>query len=130
MNSTFLRYALVGLLTNAGGYAIYLFITWLGVTPKMAMSLLYFVGVIMGFFWHRQWAFSHQGNALASLLRYGLSHILGYGLNFIILMLFVDALDYQHQLVQGVAILAVAVFLFLLFRFFVFSRDNSIGETI
>lgn len=94
------------------------------------MSLLYSVGVFSGFFWHRQWAFGHQGNALASLLRYGLAQTFGYVLNLFMLMLFVDEFNFSHQLVQGVAILIVAVFLFLLLRFFVFPRENFIDKKI
>lgn len=128
MSSSFPRYALVGLLSNAGGYAIYLFITWLGVSPKAAMSLLYSVGVFAGFLGNRQWAFCHQGNVLASLLRYGMAHTFGYAINFFILVLFVDAFDYPHQLVQGIAILIVAVLMFFLLRFFVFPREISMDK--
>lgn len=123
-----LRYALVGLFSNATGYAIYLLITWLGVGPKTAMSFLYVAGASLGFLGNRQWAFAHEGQILTSLLRYGLAHIMGYGLNLFILASFVDRFGYPHQLVQGAAIFVVAGFLFLTFRFFVFSMDNIMDK--
>jgi putative flippase GtrA len=125
MCNSFFRYALVGLLSNAGGYAIYLIVTWLGVSPKTAMSCLYFVGASLGFLGNRHWVFSHRGKVLTSLFRYGLAHLLGYGLNFFMLMLFVDQFGYPHQLVQAAAIFLVAGVLFLTFRFFVFSHTSA-----
>jgi putative flippase GtrA len=124
MSKSLFRYALVGLISNASGYAIYLLVTWLGVSPKTAMSCLYFIGASLGFLGNRQWAFSHRGRVLTSLLRYGLAHLLGYGLNFLILMLFVDQFGYPHQLVQAAAIFPVAGVLFLTFRFFVFPHTS------
>lgn len=122
ISKVFSRYALVGLLSNAFGYGIYLIVTWLGASPKAAMSLLYFAGAALGFFGNRLWAFAHHGKAWPSLLRYGISHSLGYGLNFALLHIFVDKMNYPHQLVQAVAIAVVAVFLFVSFRFFVFPK--------
>ena len=35
------RYALVGIVSNLAGYLVYLLVTYLGVTPKITMTLLY-----------------------------------------------------------------------------------------
>ncbi|MDW3681738.1 GtrA family protein [Cupriavidus sp. CV2] len=125
LSSTFFRYVLVGLLSNAAGYGIYLLVTWLGVRPMLAMSLLYSIGATLGFVGNRQWAFSHDGKALHSLVRYWATHLIGYGLNFSMLYFFADRLGYSHQLVQAVAVFAVAGFLFLMFNFFVFPRTRE-----
>ncbi len=116
-----LRYALVGLAVNAGGYAIYLLATWLGAGPKSTMSVLYVAGAAAGYFGHRRWAFAHRGGILASALKYVLAHVLGYGLNFFMLAFFVDRMGYPHQLIQAAAILVVALFLFVAFRYFAFA---------
>lgn len=78
----FLRYALVGLLINVGGYLFYLLITWLGAGPKITLHYLHFL--------------------LISYIN-------------------------SHQLVQAVAILVVAVCLFVMFRFYVFPRRYRHG---
>lgn len=122
---TLVRYALVGVFSNACGYCLYLGVTWLGVPPLVAMSLLYFVGATIGFLSNRKWAFSHRGKVMPSLVRYGITHALGYGLNFLLLHVFVNRLGYPHQLVQGIAILVVAGFLFIMFRFFVFPEGKT-----
>jgi putative flippase GtrA len=115
-----LRYAVVGVLSNLSGYLVYLTITWQGVEPKTAMTGLYIVGAMVSFMGNRRWTFSHEGNAAASLVRFGIAHVLGYLLNLTLLVIFVDRLGYPHQWVQAAAIFIVAFFLFVAFRLFVF----------
>jgi putative flippase GtrA len=117
-----LRYGLVGLAVNVAGYAVYLLATWLGAGPKSTMSVLYVAGAVAGYFGHRRFAFDHRGAMLPSFLRYAIVHVLGYGLNFLMLAWLADRLGYPHQLVQALAILVVTTFLFLAFRYFAFAH--------
>lgn len=119
------RYGLVGAASNAILYGIYLLITYFGVEPKRAMTILYIVGALMGFFGHRKWTFTHQGAMLGSGARYFIAHCLGYLLNFLLLLIFVDKLGYPHQWVQASAIFVVAGFLFVVFRYFVFPKSQN-----
>ena len=119
------RYGLVGLSTNLALYAFYLLITYLGTEPKMAMTIAYIVGAILGFVGHRTWTFMHKGALLGSSIRYIVAQVSGYLINFVILLAFVDKLGYPHQWVQAVAIFVVAGFLFVAFRHFVFPADRS-----
>lgn len=127
MPRQFFRYGVVGILSNLCGYLIYLLLTWFGIDPKMAMSFLYGVGATVGFFGNRRWSFQYQGAVLPNFMRYAGAHVLGYGLNFLMLSFFVDKLLYPHQLVQAIAIFVVAGFLFIMFKYFVFpaSENNS-----
>lgn len=115
-----IRYGLVGVANNATLYLLYLLITYLGVEPKTTMTLLYIIGASIGFIGHRKWTFAHRGDYSSAALRYILAHLLGYLLNFLILFAFVDRLGYAHQWVQGMAIIIVAGFLFIVFKYFVF----------
>ena len=119
----FFRYALVGVFSNVTGYILYLLVTWLGVSPKIAMTALYSIGAIIGFIGNRQWTFSHQGGLFSCFTRYWFVHAVGYVMNLLILIIFVDHYDYNHQWVQAVAIIVVACFLFMMFKFFVFSNN-------
>ncbi|PKH15760.1 hypothetical protein BI292_19780 [Pseudomonas sp. 43NM1] len=116
------RYGVIGVLTNSIGYAIYLLITYAGGTPKITMSILYAIGATIGFISNRKWTFSHEGNLLSAGARYVFAHTLGYCLNLSILIILVDHLGYPHQWVQVFSIFAVAGFLFLMFKFFVFPK--------
>ena len=119
------RYGLVGIISNSLGYLLFLLITYWGVEPKIAMTLLYAVGATIGFFGNRQWAFAHSGTLLESSVRYVIAHMFGYLINFLILLMFVDRLGYSHQWVQAGAIFVVAGFLFVTFKYFVFPKAVS-----
>ena len=87
--SQLLRYALVGIAVNLAGYLVYLLITWLGVSPKITVSLLYPLGALAGYWGNRQLTFRHRGSLLSSGSRYVMAHCVGYLMNLAILFVFV-----------------------------------------
>ncbi len=119
------RYVLVGLASNAAGYMVYLLVTYFGVAPKLAMSILYGFAATIGYVGNRNITFAHKGGLVGTGLRYAMSHFLGYLINLGILVYFVDHLGYAHQLVQAIAIFVVAGFLFVAFKLFVFPDRNA-----
>ncbi|MDX8386202.1 MAG: GtrA family protein [Gallionella sp.] len=121
-----IRYGLVGIASNVFIYLGYLLITYLGVEAKLAMTLLYLIGVLIGFIGNRKWTFSYSGNSFSAAKRYALAHLLGYTVNLLILYIFVDHYGFAHQWVQAVAIFIVAGLLFLIFKFFVFSKKYGV----
>ena len=122
--SQLFRYGLVGVVSNAIAYAAYLLITSLGAPPKASMTIVYAVAATVSFLGNRTLTFAHQGSVLGAGFRYIIAHSFGYCINLFILIVMVDRLGYSHQLVQAFAILVVAAFLFLSFKFFVFTNDN------
>lgn len=122
------RYGLIGVTTNALGYAVYLLATHLGATPKLTMSVLYVLGTIVSFFCNRRLTFAHEGSRARAGIRFVVAHVFGYLLNLAILVVMVDRLGFAHQWVQAGAILVVAGFLFLAFKFFVFAHAERAGE--
>lgn len=119
------RYGVAGVAINLILYLAYLLITYWGVEPKKTMTMLYLAGVLTGFAGHRNWTFAHRGALLGSGARYFIAHSLGYLINFFILLIFVDKLGYPHRWVQAIAIIIVAGFLFLAFRYFVFPKNGN-----
>lgn len=117
-----IHYGLVGIAINLIGYSIYLVITYLGGEPKITMSLLYVIGATASFLGNRKLTFAHKGSLLGSGVRYVIAHFFGYLINLAILIVMVDQFGYPHQWVQAAAIFVVAAFLFLAFKFFVFSN--------
>jgi putative flippase GtrA len=115
-------YALIGIISNIAGYLLYLLITHLGVTPKITMTVLYGVGATIGFWGNRKLTFNHQGSLLGSGFRYIIAHSVGYSINFLMLTFMVDSMGYSHQWVQALAILVVALFIFISFKLYVFSQ--------
>lgn len=120
-----IRYGVVGVLNNLLGYFIYLVVTYFWLDPKVAISLLYPIGVATTYFGHSKYSFAGHTRNLYSVLRYLLAHVVGYGVNFLMLLVLVDRLKFPHQAVQGAAIFVVAGVLFVLFRYFVFPSQPA-----
>lgn len=124
-----LRYGLVGIASNAFCYGIYLVLAALGCHPMLAMSLVYAAGVTQTFFLNRRWTFRWHGANRAVFLRYCAAYGLGYTLNLIVLYVLVQRLGYPHQIIQAGTMIALALMLFLLQKFWVF-RVSSINSAL
>lgn len=115
-----LRFGLVGLATNAVGFAIYLGLTQLGVPPMLAMSVVYGAGVLQGFWANRRWTFRFQGAGWPALARYCAAYAIGYLINLGSLYVLVERLGHPHAFVQAAMVFVVAALLFVLQRYWVF----------
>lgn len=120
-----IRYGVVGVLSNAVGFMLYLAITAAGMPPLAAMSLLYAVGVMQTFIFNKRWSFRHEGRSRATFIRYCATYAIGYVVNLITMHVLVNQFGLPHQLVQGALIFAVAGLLFLLQKFWVFRNEHS-----
>lgn len=120
----FARFAVVGVVSNAALFLLYLVITQLGVGHKLAASLVYAIGVIQTFVFNRSWSFRDRGAAAPALGRYVGVYAAGYLLNMIVLVVMVDRAGHPHQWVQGTMIVVLAVLLFAAQKLWVF-RDKG-----
>lgn len=120
-----LTYATIGVVTNLIGYTLYLLLTFIGSSPKLTMTFLYGIGATINFYANKRLTFSHKGGTLGAGFRYVIAYFAGYFLNFFILIVMVDKLHYPHQIVQGAAILIVAIFLFLSCKYYVFYETSA-----
>ena len=119
------RYAVIGVATNALAYLCYLALTSFGLWPEGAMTIVYVSCALLGFLANRRLTFSHQGNVASSGARYVMAQGLGYAINVGLLFIFVDRLGYPHAWIQAMAIFVVAPVLFLAMKFFVFPRSRQ-----
>lgn len=120
-----IRFGVIGLVSNGVLYLVYLFLTAAGVGPKLAMSLLFLMGVIQTFFFNKNWAFRHAGSARESLVRYFLAYLSAYCLNLLMLSILVDQLHWPHQLIQAIAIVVIALYLFATQKLWVFQPEKT-----
>ena len=130
MNATLsqmIRYGIVGTTSNALLFVLYLAITAAGMEHKLAMSLLYVLGVAQTFIFNKRWSFDHDGSNRGAFVRYVISYGVGYLLNLTALYLFVDRLGWPHQAVQGIMILVLAALLFMMQKFWVFRTSLTSG---
>ena len=121
----FIRYATVGFVSNGMGFLLYLALTAVGVGPRIAMTLLYGVGVLQTFIFNKRWSFGHSGSGRIAFTRYVVIYSLGYVLNWVAMTVFVVWLGLPHQIVLGTLIVLFAVVLFLLQKYWVFSQPKA-----
>ncbi len=114
------RFAAVGLLSNATLYLVYLGLTAMGLGHKLSMTLLFALGTLQTFLLNKTWTFRHGGRLPQSLARYLTAYAGCYVLNLALLFVLVDRHGLPHAVVQGFAILGIAVLLFLIQKFWVF----------
>lgn len=120
LREQFFRYAIVGIVSNIIIYLLYLLITWIGIGHKIAMTSLYIISVLQSFIFNKSWSFHYQGTLTPALFRYVAAYSLGYIINLLALLIFVDQVGLPHQWVQGVMIMVVAAMLFLAQIYWVF----------
>lgn len=120
LQGQFARYVVVGLASNLLCYLIYLTLNELGMDPKLAMTILYAVGVVQTFFFNKRWTFRQDGAVPAAFYRYCTVYGLGYLLNLGVLYVSVDLYGYPHEIVQAVMIVVIAILLFLSQKYWVF----------
>jgi putative flippase GtrA len=122
-DKSFFRFLIVGGCNTAVGLAlIFLLRQFL---PDTWANLLGFVLYTpLTYFTHKKMTFAHAGPNGMAFVRYVLAVIVGYGVNYGVLVLAL-ALAVNPYLAQTLAVGSCAVVSFLLFRFCVFRPRNS-----
>ena len=125
LTSQAVRFFIVGVFTNVSLYIVYLLITWLGLDHKLAMTLVYISGVLMGFTLNRNWSFRHRGHTSHGFIRYSVMYAVGYLVNLTVLYLLVDIAGYPHQIIQLLIAMLLAIMFFVLLRLWVFNDKHK-----
>lgn len=120
------RFGVIGVASNILLYCFYLLLTSFSVGHKVAMTLIFVLGVIQTFSFNKRWTFGHQGFFHVSFMKYVGIYTAAYLFNLIALIVLVDMFELPHEVVQAVMILCIGVILFLLQKFWVF-RSASTG---
>jgi putative flippase GtrA len=81
--------------------------------------------MIINFFGSRSYIFMHEGSLRGASVRYVAVAAIGYLINIGLFILLIDNLGYPHKWVQIAAILIVAGYLFLSFKYFVFKNVKT-----
>ena len=84
------------------------------------VTIHYGVGVLLGFLGNRRFTFTDTQKWWYSLLMYCIVSFGGYGINYALIIVFVDNWHIHHAYVEFVAIGIVSVYMFIMNRFFVF----------
>jgi putative flippase GtrA len=117
----FAKYLAVGGLSNGLAYGLYIAITLAGLSPIVGMSIVYLVASSISFAANRGWTFQSDASFSRTAIKYIAIQMLGYGTNLGLLCLLYYSLGIPHQAAQFIGVVVVAVELFLLSRYYVFS---------
>ena len=121
-----ISFSLVGISSNLVGYGVYLALAETSLGPKLAVAILYPIGVIVSYIGNRHFTFRHdKGQAFSKGVRYLAVQVFGYLLNLLLIIWLVETLGFPHEIVQIIAILLVALMSFVMLRVFVFVRSSS-----
>ena len=117
----FILYAKNGVIVNIIGYFFYIIMTAVGFDPITTISVTYPFGIMLSFFFHNRYTFNKiHKNKLLSILKYFFVYLVGYLINFILLVIFHKKLLFPHETVQIFSIVVISLVLFTLNRKFVF----------
>lgn len=117
------NFSLVGIAQNFIGYLIYIVLTYIGIAPVLAISILYPLGATFSFIGNKKYTFINTNSESNALGRFVIAHLLGLMLNIILLKVLVETFGFPHQLVQLIAMLLIATFLFIAMKYFIFSTN-------
>lgn len=127
-----IRYAFFGVTLNITGYLAYLLFTYYLISPIIAMSFLYPLSVLLGYFTHRRYTFRKKTKGLHGvvLIRYVLVYFGGYLINLALLYFMNGILGHSHEFVQLFSIVVVAGFLFVAMKLYVFNIKQKAIHTV
>lgn len=120
-----LRYIAVGASVNGAGYLSYLALTWAGMSPRLAVTVLLPVSLWAAFQLHNRVTFPGIGRVRTTGIRFLAVMLTGYALNLALLTILVDGAGVPHQFAQLVSIGLIALLMFPLMRRVVFVNPTS-----
>lgn len=115
------RYAGSGALNTAVGFAVIFLLMWLGVSPLIANTGGYLVGLVLGFFVSRKFVFRSEGHFTTEGIRYLAAFLFCFALNLIVLEFALGWLHWNANLAQLIAAASYTASMYLLARWLVFT---------
>jgi putative flippase GtrA len=123
--SQIIKYVIIGIVNNSMSYSTYLVVTYLGVSPSLALTVLYGVVAVFGFYGNRKLTFHHTGRLSISGIRYIITYSLTFVMMQLALVVFYQWLGFPHQIVTIAASCAITPVMFVALKYFVFPEQNS-----
>jgi putative flippase GtrA len=128
-------FLIVGLLTVAIDFSIYLGLIYLGLeNVNIAKGIGFIGGTIFAYFANRFWTFKEQNARNGCIIRFAIVYMLGFGTNIIVNYIGIFALDYSSDLMHYPPKIYISFLLatgvsatlnFLGMKFFVFTDQKT-----
>ena len=117
-----LRFLVVGGVNTLFGYCLFAFLIWIRLLPEIALALSTVIGVMFNFVSYGKLVYNHLNRN--SVPRYVALYVIYYGINALLLRLFLDTLHLSVYLTQMMLIPFMALGMFFALPYFVFRRRD------
>lgn len=121
------RFSIVGVIANALGLAAFIVLNWMGLSAASAILLVYPVGALVTYCGNKRLTFGHTGEWIASGQRFILMQFGGLLINISMHWVFGDKCGFPAVYIQVAAVFVVAIYGYLVMRFYVFPPEESGG---
>ena len=120
-----LTFIIIGVSWNAlfyGGFV--LLVNGFDAPPKATMTVLYVIGVVLSFYLNRRMTFRSEGALGKEFIKFSLLYLVGYGINYVGLVLLIDQMHVAAWISQGLMAVLLAVFFFVSQKLLVFKTPQ------
>ena len=126
-------YGVFGLLTTAVNYLSYLLFTRIFMMPVMVSTLTSTVlSIVFAYITNRKWVFNSQVKGAKNIsIEFGnffVARLFGMGLEFLIMFIFVNMLEYNDLVVKLLANIFVIILNYFISKLLVFRKRKNIDE--
>lgn len=119
------RFTLVGGAASASYFGLgLLFVNLIGMPVLVGNALAYALSFIVSYLGQSMWTFRASGSHMVMLLRFGITQLMGLGINFLIVGACVN-MGIFYPAAMAIAICVVPVFVYLICKYWVF-RNNPL----
>lgn len=119
------RFVIVGLKSNAIYYMLYVLLSLAGVGSKTAVVIVFVFGMVYAFWFNKAFVFRSRDALNWQFARYMSVYIFALALNLVLLELATTSLGFSHFVVQAVLGVVIAIPIFFLLKYFVFSSERA-----
>lgn len=120
INSEKLRYIFSGLLVNGLSFIFYLIFIQLGFMPKEALTILYWLTVLVNFFINKKFVFNNKNNIYSTFIKYFSVYIMGYFISLLFMTIAMDFFMYDHISSMIAASVIMPIYFYLMQKYLVF----------
>ena len=104
------RYALIGILSNAFCYLVFLSLLWARISPVLANAGCYVLGLTLSYVANRSWTFQSTNRHRSDMLRFGGAYGVGFLMSVLSMAMLVRFMAAPLAQVCTIGITAVVIF--------------------
>ena len=118
-----IKYSSVGILTNAIGYILYIFVSnFIGLNPPIAAILCGFAVIGLSYHLNTNYTFNSKNKGLESAMSYLILYLSAIFLNSFMIFVFSNILGFAHEIIAAISLMVISLSLFLIQKFYFFKK--------